>query len=73
MTLEKQVLEKLRELSPQKQLEVLAFVSHLEENAGEIPRRSLLGLWKDLGADVSEGDIEQARREMWQGFPRDAS
>jgi hypothetical protein len=70
MTVEQQVLEKLRELPPQKQEEVLAFVSRLQGNG---PRRSLLGLWSDLGVKVSEEDIAEARREMWGSFPRDVS
>jgi hypothetical protein len=32
------------------------------------PRKSLRGLWR--GLDLTEQDIEQARREMWSGFPR---
>jgi hypothetical protein len=32
-------------------------------------RRSLRGLWK--GLDISEDDIAQARREMWDSFPRE--
>jgi hypothetical protein len=31
-------------------------------------RKSLRGLWK--GLDISEDDIAQARREMWNSFPR---
>lgn len=34
-------------------------------------RRSLEGLWADLGVDVSDEDIAEARREMWGGFPRE--
>ncbi len=33
------------------------------------PRQSLRGLWR--GLDISEGDIKEARREMWGGFPRE--
>lgn len=33
------------------------------------PRKSLLGLWQ--GLDISEEDIQEARREMWSGFPRE--
>jgi len=33
-------------------------------------RRSLKGLWSDLGAEVSSEDIAEVRREMWGGFPR---
>jgi hypothetical protein len=73
MTVEQQVLEKLRELSPQKQEEVLAFVSRLQGKTSRQPRRSLAGLWTDLNVDVSERDISQARQEMWGDFPRDVS
>lgn len=33
-------------------------------------RRSLKGLWADLGVQITEEDIEKVRREMWSGFPR---
>lgn len=64
MTVEQQVLKKLRALPPQKQEEVLAFVSRLQEKTRHQPRRSLSGLWADLDVNVSEKDISQARREM---------
>ena len=73
MTVEQQVLAKLRELPPQKQEEVLAYISRLQEKTGQQPRRSLAGLWADLDVNVSEEDISWARREMWGNFPRDAS
>ncbi len=74
MTVEQQVLEKLRELPLQKQEEVLAYISRLQEKTRKHPsRRSLAGLWADLGVNVSEEDISQARQEMWGNFPRDAS
>ena len=67
------MLQKLRGLPPQKQEEVLALVSRLQEKSGNGPRRSLLGLWSDPGVKLSEEDIAQARREMWGSFPRDVS
>lgn len=75
MTLEEQVLEKLRDLPPEKQQEVLDFVEFLEEKNGgqKKPRPSLLGLWSDLNIHITEGDIAEARREMWGDFPRDIS
>lgn len=73
MTVEEQVLEKLRELPLQKQEEVLAYISRLQEKTQQRPRRSLAGLWADLGVNVSEEDISQARQEMWGNFPRDVS
>jgi hypothetical protein len=72
MTIEQQVLEKLRGLPPEKQKEVLDFVDSLKEDNGpKEPRRSLLGLWADLNIHITEEDIAEARREMWSNFPRD--
>ena len=73
MTVEEQVLEMLRELPPQKQQEVLAFVASLQHRSGHKPRHSLLGLWADLDVKVSDEDIAKSRREMWGTFPRDVS
>ena len=36
-----------------------------------IPRKSLLGLWRDLGPAPSAEEIDEARREAWSGFPRE--
>lgn len=72
MTIEEQVLEKLRELPPEKPREVLDFVDFLKEKNGtKKPLRSLRGLWRDLNFHITEEDIAEARREMWGNFPRD--
>jgi hypothetical protein len=74
MTIEQQVVEKLRDLPPEKQKEVLDFVEFLKQKNGtKEPLRSLRGLWKDLNIEITEEDIAQARREMWGKFPRDIS
>jgi len=71
MSIEKTVLEKLLKLPVEKQKEVLDFVETLEKKPGSPRhRRSLKGLWADLGAEISPEDIADARREMWGGFPR---
>ena len=44
-------------------------IEHDLEAAQPKQRKSLRGLWK--GLDISEEDIEQARREMWNSFPRE--
>lgn len=36
-----------------------------------VPRRSLFGLWSDLGVAPSAQDIETTRLETWLRFPRD--
>jgi len=72
MTIEQQVLEKLRDLPPEKQKEVLNFVAQLkEQSTSREPRRSLLGLWADLNTNITKEDIAEARREMWGNSPRD--
>jgi EAL domain-containing protein (putative c-di-GMP-specific phosphodiesterase class I) len=72
MTIEEQVLEKLRDLPPEKQKEVLDFVDSLKENNGtKKPLRSLRGLWADLNIHITEEDIAEARREMWGNSARD--
>jgi hypothetical protein len=73
MTIEEQVIERLRELSHDKQREVLEFVESLKQTNGSVARRSLFGLWADLNFEITEDDIARARREMWGNFPREIS
>lgn len=71
--IEEVFLSKLRELSPDKQREVLDFVEFLKsKNAPVRPRRSLKGLWADLNMEITEEDITTARQEMWRNFPRES-
>ncbi len=72
MTIEEKVLEKLRDLPPKKQKEVLDFVESLKQKQKTpAPRKSLPGLWADLDIHITEKDIAEARREMRGNFPRD--
>jgi hypothetical protein len=74
MTIEEQVLEKLRELPPEKQKEVLEFVGLLQRDGGtRNPRRGLLQLWTDLSTEITEEDMAETRREMWGSFPGTAA
>lgn len=67
MTIEQQVLEKLRGLPPEKQKEVSDFVDSLKREKGTPkPPRSLRGLWADLNIRITEED-------MWGNFLRDIS
>jgi hypothetical protein len=69
---ERLILEKVRTLPDHRQREVLDFVEFVElREARRQPRRSLEGLWSDLGISITEEDIAQARREMWGSFPRE--
>lgn len=73
MTIQQQVIQKLRQLPPEKQQKVLDFVDSLHEESGPVELRSLEGLWADLDINITEEDIAQARKEMWGNFPRDIS
>ncbi len=71
-SIEQTVVEKLWALPPEKQQEVLDFVESLKkETVPKHPRLSVKGLWADLGVDITEEDIAEARREMWSNFPRE--
>lgn len=72
MSIEKSLLEKLEKLPAEKRQEVLDFIESLEKKvAHKAPRRSLKGLWADLGVEITAEDIAEARREMWGRFPRE--
>jgi hypothetical protein len=43
-----------------------------EKKGAKQPLQSLHGLWADLGVEISEKDIADARREMWSTFPRES-
>lgn len=66
------VVEKLKTLPPEKQKEVLDFVDFLhQKRIIKEPRRSVKGLWADLGVDITEEDVAEVRQEMWTNFPRE--
>jgi hypothetical protein len=68
------LLQKVRGLPPGKREEVLRFVESLaRESAKRKPLRSVAGLWSDLGIEITEQDIADARREMWGSFPKEDS
>lgn len=66
MSIEESLLEKLEKLPAEQRREVLDFIESLEKKtAPKAPRRSLKGLWADLGVEITAADIAEARREMW--------
>ena len=72
MSIHEEVLGKLRALPPDKQQEVLDFVEFLGRRGGPVqPKQRLRGLCADLGVHLSAEDIDEARRGMWAGFPRE--
>jgi hypothetical protein len=74
VTLE-QVISLARQLPP---LEKLCLIERMapeieRDLLNERPsrRKSLLGLWADLGPAPSAKEIDDIRREMWADFPRE--
>jgi hypothetical protein len=71
MSLEQAILEVVRALPSEKQQEILSHATRLrEETAEKKPFKSVRGLWADLGVSISVDEIEENRREMSKGFPR---
>ena len=64
-----------RELSPLDRLRLIEALATALERDWQLqapgPRRSLYGLWQELGPAPSADDIDQARREAWASFPRE--
>jgi len=73
MTIQQELLERLSSLPPSDQQELLRVARTLSQRAGEPakPWQSMMGAFADKGIDISEADIDAARREMWRDFPRD--
>jgi hypothetical protein len=70
--IEKAVLNSLRELPPERQVEVLDFVEFLRRRtAARSILRNPIGLFAHLNIDITEDDIAAARAELWGNFPRD--
>ncbi len=70
MTLLEKVMKRLKSMPLKKQKAVLAYIDTLDPNSKHGKLNSLEGLWADLGFSLSESDIADARREMWESFPR---
>lgn len=72
MSIEQSVIDKILAMTPEQQREVMEYVEGmLQRGTRNPPRRSLLGLWADLGVQINENDISEARQEMWGNFPRE--
>lgn len=79
MSQEELLLERWRTLSPTKQQQLLsiaeqfAIADHAQRPmlASSVGRRSLQGLWANLGIDITEQDLRDVRQEMWSEFPRE--
>lgn len=76
MGIPQQILDKAASLPLEKQRELLDFADRLEKEvrgATRPPWQSLAGALTHRKIDLSDEEIEQARREMWGNFPRNIS
>ena len=70
MTLEQSILDAVRTLSSERRRELLKFVDALRaKDDARAPRSDGYGLLTHLGFRLSAEEIDEARREMWAGFP----
>ena len=68
MAIEETIIARLRELPEAQQQTVLHFVEFLiARNLNDAAPRSLMGAWANMGIDITEEDIAEARRDMWGG------
>lgn len=68
MTVDLAVLDKLRGLPLKKQQEVLDSIDFLKQKQQKTrhPRREWIGTASNLKVELTEKDVAEARREMWQ-------
>lgn len=72
MNLEQSILEAVRTLAPEKQLEILTHAEKLRSESTPLkPRSSGKGLWANLNVTLTAEEIEENQREMWKNFPRE--
>ncbi|QXD15501.1 DUF2281 domain-containing protein [Rhodocaloribacter litoris] len=66
------ILQKLRALPPDKRQEVIDFIDFLLQRIAPpaSQRTTFYGLWSDLNVDLSADDLDAARRDTWNDFPR---
>lgn len=71
-----EVSEKTAALPQELQREVLHFVEFMLQKTQPTtpkkpPFRSVRGIFANSGVKITEDDIADVRREMWNGFPRE--
>ena len=74
MSLQAELIERIKGLPADKQLLVKSLVDELARHPGgpqEGPPKPWFGCLEHLGISITEEDIAEARREMWGEFPRE--
>ena len=74
MSLQTELIDKIKRLSDDQQMLVKSLVDEMARGRDRSqPRgsRNWFGALEHLGVEVTEGDIADARQEMWGNFPRE--
>ncbi len=71
-----ELIERIRRLPPVKRKKLEEIVADLEatpmtEQTAKVPHVPLAGRLRHLGPAPSAEEIDEARRELWKGFPRE--
>ena len=70
-----EVFDLAKKLSPRDKIRLIEHMAPEIErdllSSQSIPRKSLWGLWANLGPAPSAEEIDEARREEWANFPRE--
>ena len=68
---EQEIIEEVRDLSPDNQKEVRDFAAFLRERSRSAPRRSIRGILAHRNIRLADEDFAEMRREASKNFPRD--
>ena len=74
MSIEAELIEKIRQLPERQQVLLKSLVdelAHREPAQGEREGQHWYGALEHLGVTLSEEQLAEARREMWAAFPRE--
>jgi hypothetical protein len=70
-----EVFSLAKKLSPRDKLRLIEHIApEIERDLTPVtpePRKSLWGLWADLEPALSAEEIDEARKEVWNSFPRE--
>ncbi len=74
MTAQNELIEKIKHLPEHQQMIVKSVVDELvrvDDSTNGSESTGWLGCLEHLGVEITEEDIDEARREMWGNFPRE--
>lgn len=73
MTIQQKINIQIAMLPAEKQKKVLEFIESLAQPSVKKPTKNLEGALTYLKINLSDEDIDEARAEIWNKFPREIS